>query len=106
MIDTVVAFRPVWWIARALVLALVLVPMLGIEVYRRGDLLDHLLMLRHPAAWVLFGVLLLVSVQGGRGEWAPVLWMRVVRNIVSILTAIIAPFVLVARRSPTGIQFM
>jgi hypothetical protein len=96
-IDTAIALRPVWWIARALVLFLILVPVLGITVdSNRGDLLDHILMLRHPAAWVLLGALLLLSLQWGRGRWAPVPWMRVVRNIVSLITAIIAPFVLTA----------
>lgn len=100
LIDTAVALRPVWWLARAFVMFLalvpILVPVLGISVNRRGDLLDHLLLLRDPAAWVLLGASLLLSVQWGRGKWVPVLWLRVVRDIVSVLAAIVAPFMLTA----------
>jgi hypothetical protein len=94
--DFLVALRPVWWILRAVVLALLTVPLLGIQVARRGDLLDNLLMLRHPSAWLLLAGLILLSVQWGRGRWVPTRWLRAVRTVVNVVTAVIAPFVLSA----------
>jgi hypothetical protein len=91
-----VSLRPVWWILRAVVLFFALVPLLDLPGPRRGDLLDHMLALRQPLAWLLLGALLLLSVQWGRGRWAPVRWLRVVRTVITVITAVAAPFVLSA----------
>jgi hypothetical protein len=96
MWDLLRSLRPAWWVLRGCIWGLLLVPLLGITVNRRGDLLDHLLMLSHPAAWLFMFAVVLLSVQWGRGKWVPTRWLRAVRSIVNVVTAVIAPFVVMS----------
>lgn len=95
LIDTLVALRPVWWLARAFVLAMLLAPMIDTYGSTGVDLLDRVRALTINIWGVLlFGSLLLLSVQWGRGSWAPVRWLRVVRRIVNVVATLAAPFIL------------
>lgn len=95
LIDTLVALRPVWWLVRAFVLAMLIAPLINTYGYTGVDLLDRVRALT-VNIWgvVLLGSLLLLSVQWGRGAWAPARWLRVVRRIVNVIAAIAAPFIL------------
>lgn len=86
--ELLVSLRPVWWVARGWALyALVSVPLwpdaavVGVP---------------YPNPWgaVLLGALVLLSIQWGRGRWAPVAWLRGVRTVVSIATAVALPFLI------------
>lgn len=94
-LDTLVALRPVWWFVRAFVLYLALVVLFGIPHPTGYDLVDRTLAVTSLPGAVLFGTLLLLSIQWGRGRWAPAAWLRVVRTIVSALAAVAAPFLLI-----------
>ncbi|GAA1997591.1 hypothetical protein [Microbacterium ulmi] len=86
LLDLLVALRPVWWIARGWALFAMLSPLLGSTNRVVG------FPAQNGAAWLLLLGFILLSVQWGRGRWAPVAWLRVIRIIVSIVTAIALPF--------------
>ncbi|MBD3943471.1 hypothetical protein IF188_17400 [Microbacterium sp. NEAU-LLC] len=87
LVDLLVALRPVWWIARGWVLYALIAPLLGIWSGIVG------FPWQSTWGWVLLAALVLLSIQWGRGRWAPVVWLRVVRTVVSVVTAIALPFV-------------
>lgn len=73
--DFAVSLRPVWWVARGLVLAWVLLSLLGMAY------------LSLPATALVLALILL-SVQWGRGAWAParwLVWLRRAANAAAIL---------------------
>lgn len=81
-LDFLVSIRPVWWVLRAL---------LGVFLLSlRFDPIKS-----SPIGWtVSFVVLLVISVQWGRGRWMPQRWLRGVRLAANILAIIVAPFAL------------
>lgn len=78
ILDLVLLFRPVWWLLRAWAGYLCFVTALfgGFSVLPRN-----------PAAWVLLIVLVVISVQWGRGRWARSAPARALRTTVSVVTA-------------------
>jgi hypothetical protein len=93
VIDTLIALRLVWWLVRAGVLYILLVPLLPIAHPRGTAPLDLLV---SPTVNLVYAVILtalvVLSVQWGRGRWAPVAWLRVLRTVVSVIAVIAAPF--------------
>ena len=90
LIDTLIALRPVWWVARGWVLYIMLAPLIG------ADSNTFFLPGSNLGEWMLLTALVLLSVQWGRGRWARTKFLQVARTIVSIVTAIALPFLLVA----------
>lgn len=83
--DFAVSLRPLWWVARGLVLAW-LIMMIG-SVLSLGYFTARML-LTFPA-FVLATALVIVSVQWGRGMWAPKRWIVVLRRVGSAIAAIL-----------------
>lgn len=94
LIDTLVALRPVWWLLRGAVLFLLLVVFVGAPRPTGYDLVNRALAITTLPGILLFAALLVLSVQWGRGRWAPVRWLRGVRVGVSIVAIVTAPFLL------------
>lgn len=94
--DFVIALRPVWWLLR------------GWAVYELATLvagkfsMDPLT----PSRWPFLLAAVLVSVQWGRGKWLPTSWLKTVRTLVSIVTAIALPFLLTAAINSTGTTYL
>jgi hypothetical protein len=96
VLDTLLALRPVWWVLRAAVLYLVLVPFLGISRPLGNDMVDRVIALwSGPAPALLLAALLVVSIQWGRGLWLPTRWMRGLKVGVSIIAVLASPLLLV-----------
>lgn len=72
--DFVVSLRPVWWVLRGLVLAWLLV-----QGWFGSGLLGFLLAV----------LIIVVSVQWGRGRWAPKTWLVVLRRIASTVAVVL-----------------
>lgn len=77
-----VSLRPVWWVMRAII----------------GFTLFELVYLRAeagiPVSVFIFTAFLVLSVQWGRGRWAPQTWLRVLRTIANVAAIVAAPFVI------------
>jgi hypothetical protein len=87
VIDLLIALRPVWWVARGWAMYAIIAPSLGIgflTAYAQGG--DA-----NPINVVLLAGFVVLSVQWGRGRWAPRRWVRIVRTIVSLVTALALP---------------
>lgn len=90
VIDLLISLRPVWWVARGWALYAIIAPILGVgflTAYQFG-----------PTSNVIGAALLtafiVLSVQWGRGRWAPRRWIRGLRFGVSVVAAILLPFLL------------
>ncbi|WP_368496975.1 hypothetical protein [Herbiconiux sp. A18JL235] len=80
------ALRPVWWVLRGwVVYQLLTVVMLG-----RSELVPSGFFL-----WVVLFASIVLSVQWGRGRWAPGSFLRVLRVAVSVIAIVALPFVTV-----------
>jgi len=84
-LDLLIAFRPVWWLLRAWAgYQLTLVVLAGfLGVYSRFLVLPY-----GSVRWLLLIAFLVVSVQWGRGRWAPTRPLRSLRTTVSVVTAL------------------
>ncbi|UJP09571.1 hypothetical protein L2X99_14285 [Microbacterium sp. KUDC0406] len=81
LLDLLVALRPVWWVLRGLGLYALTAWMLWPWDARSWDLLRI----------AYLGVLVLISVQWGRGRWLPWRWLRPVRTVISVLAVLALP---------------
>ncbi|MFS4505504.1 hypothetical protein ACMA46_04635 [Clavibacter sp. Sh2141] len=79
ILDLVILFRPVWWLLRAWAgyLCIVTVVFGGFSVLPGN-----------PLAWALLLVLVVISVQWGRGRWLPSAPARALKTGVSAITAV------------------
>lgn len=77
-LDFVISLRPVWWVLRAVVGFVVLLPLLG----SFSDPLGALFQI------VLFLGILIVSVQWGRGLWLPRTWLYVVMVTANVIALV------------------
>ena len=77
-----VSLRPIWWLARGVVLFGVL------NVQRQWFAIPN-----DPAQLLLLVVLLVASVQWGRGRWLPWSWSRSALYIASAIAVVMAPVV-------------
>jgi hypothetical protein len=87
LLDFLASIRPVWWLARAMVGTIVLKRIVG-------------------AGWdfgafslISGAVLLVISIQWGRGRWMPWPGIRVIRTIANIAAVLLIPFALAAASS-------
>lgn len=86
IVEFLVSLRPVWWVLRGMIVAWVLLILAGHPVVNGVPI--------SPLAVLLTGVLVVVSVQWGRGRWAPQGWLVVLRRISSVVAvALVVPVV-------------
>ena len=86
LVEFALAVRPVWWVLRGwVVYQLLTVVLLG-----RSALVPSGLVM-----WVMLFAALVLSVQWGRGRWAPGSFLRVLRVVVSVVAIVALPFVTV-----------
>lgn len=86
IIEFLVSLRPVWWVLRGMIVAWVLLMLAGHPVVNGVPI--------SPLAMLLAGALVVVSVQWGRGRWAPQGWLVVLRRIASVVAvALVIPVV-------------
>ncbi|WP_445337801.1 hypothetical protein [Clavibacter sp. CFBP 8614] len=84
-LDLLIAFRPVWWLLRAWAAYQCILVVLAVFFSVHSG---SLLMPRGPRGWLLLVPLVAISVQWGRGRWAPTRWLRHLRAAVSVVTAL------------------
>ncbi|QJU52694.1 hypothetical protein SCB71_04930 [Herbiconiux sp. KACC 21604] len=85
LVDFALALRPVWWVLRGwVVYQLLTVVLLGRSALVPSDLI----------MWVLLFACIALSVQWGRGRWAPGSFLRVLRTVVSVVAIVALPFVM------------
>ena len=78
--DFVISLRPLWWVLRGAVVAMLLLWMFGHPVVNG-------LPLSFPAL-LLTAALVVLSVQWGRGSWTPRTWLVVLRRVASTVAVI------------------
>ncbi len=81
LIEFLLALRPVWWVLRGLVLGWLLLMLAGHPVVNG-------LPFSFPAL-LLASVLVIVSVQWGRGRWQPKAWTVGLRRVTSAVAALL-----------------
>ncbi|MGD8194146.1 hypothetical protein ACEXQB_006575 [Herbiconiux sp. P18] len=86
LVDFALAVRPVWWVLRGwVVYQLFTVLLLGQSALVPSGLIQ----------WGMLLAALVLSVQWGRGRWAPGSFVRVLRVAVSVIAIVATPFVAV-----------
>ncbi len=96
ILDLLASLRPVWWVLRAVVWFLLFIPLLNPPRPVGIDLLDRALAAATAPGMLVLVAFLVLSVQWGRGRWAPVRWLRVTRRVLGAVAAVLAPFVLIS----------
>lgn len=90
VLDLLIALRPVWWLARGWAAYAMVAPWFGIYFLTpHSDMFSQA-----PIGTVMLALAVLISIQWGRGRWAPRTWVRVIRTVVSIITAVALPFLI------------
>lgn len=98
-LDLAASLRPVWWIVRAVVLYIFIAPFFWAGYgWMTGPIATLLGAVQFPGI-VLMALLLLVSIQWGRGRWAPHRITRGIRTAVTVIALLLTPFTLVALAS-------
>lgn len=91
LLDLLVSLRPAWWVLRGVVFYL----WIFLSVMSRpstGGILDAFLTLSYnPVSWAILLTSLLVSIQWGRGRWAPFGWIGVARTVLTVIAVIAVP---------------
>lgn len=98
-LDLVASFAPIWWILRAVVLYLFIAPFFWSGYGWRSGSFSYLIGATQLPGIVLMTVLLLVSVQWGRGHWAPNRILRGIRTAVTVAALVLTPFTFIALTS-------
>ncbi|MDF2992432.1 MAG: dolichyl-phosphate-mannose--protein O-mannosyl transferase [Microbacterium sp.] len=96
LLDLAASLRPVWWILRAVVLYLFIAPLFWSGYGSMSGAVAYLIGAVQFPGIVLLAALLLLSVQWGRGRWAPNAIVRGIRTTVTIVTLVLTPFTLAA----------
>ena len=99
VLDLATSFRSLWWILRAVVLYLFIAPFFWLGYGWRSGSFSYLIGATQLPGIVLMTALLLVSVQWGRGRWAPNRILRGIRMTVTVVTLVLTPFTLLALTS-------
>lgn len=84
LLDLLIALRPVWWVLRGYGVYVVLLFLITFGRPRN----DQLIVPDSFIEWGAVAVLVIVSVQWGRGDWLPGKALRHVRTVASILAVI------------------
>ncbi|MDR2321942.1 MAG: hypothetical protein LBE60_09880 [Microbacterium sp.] len=83
------ALRPLWWLARGFGMFAVLSVLLGYGIW---TMLTQGWPGMRILAWTLLMLLIVISVQWGRGRWLPKNRLRHIRTVASIIAVLILPF--------------
>ncbi|WP_440709888.1 hypothetical protein [Herbiconiux sp. YIM B11900] len=86
LVEFALAVRPVWWVLRGWVVY----QLLTVVVLGQSALVPSGLVM-----WVMLFAAVVLSVQWGRGRWAPGAFLRVLRVVVSVVAIVALPFVTV-----------
>lgn len=86
LVEFALAVRPVWWVLRGWVVY----QLLTVVVLGRSAVVPSGLIM-----WAMLFAALVLSVQWGRGRWAPGSFLRVLRVVVSVVAIVALPFVTV-----------
>ncbi|GAB3150573.1 hypothetical protein GCM10027058_15070 [Microbacterium neimengense] len=89
-LDLLVSLRPVWWLARGVAFYLILMS-LTLPLTGRVEYVPT-----NVVAWVVLAVLVIVSIQWGRGLWLPRRWVRGLRGVLNVAATIVAAIALIA----------
>ncbi|MDQ1082309.1 MULTISPECIES: hypothetical protein [Microbacterium] len=92
LLDLSTSLRPLWWVLRAVVLYLFIAPFLWSGYGWMTGPVAHLIGAVQFPGIVLMTALLLVSVQWGRGRWAPNAIVRGLRTTATVFALLLAPF--------------
>jgi hypothetical protein len=95
-VDFLASLRPLWWILRAVVLYLFIGPFFWSGYGWMSGPIAYLIGAVQFPGIVLMAALLLISVQWGRGRWAPNRIARGIRTTVTVVAILLTPFTLVA----------
>jgi len=95
LLELAASLRPIWWVLRAVVLYLFIGPFFWSGYGSMSGVVAYLLGALQFPGIVLMTALLLLSVQWGRGRWAPTPIMRGIRTAVTVVTLLLTPFALV-----------
>ena len=95
-LDLLASLRPLWWILRAVVLYLFIAPFFWSGYGWMSGPIAYLFGAVQFPGIVLMTGLLLVSVQWGRGRWAPNRIARGFRTAVTVVAVLLTPFTLAA----------
>jgi len=96
LLELAASLRPLWWILRAVVLYLFVAPFFWSGYGSVTGTVAYLIGAVQFPGIVLLVALLLLSVQWGRGRWAPNSIVRGVRTGVSVVALLLTPFTLAA----------
>ncbi|WP_164233981.1 hypothetical protein [Microbacterium hydrocarbonoxydans] len=101
LLDLLVSLRPVWWVLRGFGMFAALGGLLRISPFGYPFGSDQYGVLpSSPLGWLPLLALVITSVQWGRGNWLPGMWLRHVRTVTSVVAVLVLPFALVAAFSP------
>lgn len=81
-----VALRPLWWVGRGWAMYAFVAAFTGAGGPIFGFPGSNV------GGWLLLGAVVVLSVQWGRGRWAPTRWLRYTRTIVSVFAGVALPF--------------
>jgi len=95
LLDLLASLGPIWWVLRAVVLYLLIAPFFWSGYGWMSGAVAHLIGALQFPGIVLMAALLLLSVQWGRGRWAPNAIARGIRTGVTIVALVLTPFTLV-----------
>lgn len=98
-LDLLASLAPIWWILRAVVLYLFIAPLFWSGYGSMSGPIAYLIGAVQFPGIVLMALLLLVSVQWGRGRWSGRRILRGIRIGVTVLAVLLTPFTLVALSS-------
>lgn len=98
-LDLLASLAPIWWILRAVVLYLFIAPFFWSGYGWMSGSLAYLVGGVQFPGIVLMTLLLLVSVQWGRGRWSGRTVLRGIRVGVTVVAVLLTPFTLVALSS-------
>ncbi|MCC4247912.1 MULTISPECIES: hypothetical protein [Microbacterium] len=96
LLDLLASLRPIWWVLRAVVLYLMIGPFFWSGYRSMSGMVAHLIGALQFPGIVLLAALLVLSVQWGRGRWAPNAVVRGIRTAVTVVTVLATPFTLAA----------
>lgn len=96
LLEFAASLRPIWWVLRAVVLYLFIAPLFWSGYGSMSGTVAYLVGATQFPGMVLMAALLLLSVQWGRGRWAPTSITRGIRTAVTVVTLVLTPFTLVS----------
>lgn len=98
LVDTLIALRPVWWLARGWAIYLLF------GLFLRPDARTNFLPIDNPFGWAILIAATVLSIQWGRARWVGTRLLRGVRVAVSIACLVAVPVGLAAAANRIDIE--